>query len=287
MPSSLASVSSEKPRAAGLRRPLLMGVLNATPDSFYAGSRVPALEEAVSAGRRMEEEGADLLDLGGESTRPGAEAVSDEEETRRIVPLVEALSRSVSIPLSVDTSKASVARRALDAGAAILNDVTALRGDPRMPAVARRYRTVVLMHMLGTPRTMQDDPRYGDVAAEVAEFLKERTQDFERSGGEAGRVWLDPGLGFGKTVEHNLELISRIQTLMALGRPVLVGASRKSFIGRLLGTPEAPLPPELRLEGSLAVACWAASAGVHALRVHDVAQTRRTLDMFVRLGKAA
>lgn len=277
--------TAEAPSLPALRRPLLMGVLNATPDSFYAGSRVHTLEEALRAGQRMEEEGADLLDLGGESTRPGAEAVSEEEETRRIVPLVEALSKAVRVPLSVDTSKAAVARRALDAGASILNDVSALRADPGMPAVARRYRTVVLMHMQGTPRTMQKDPCYADVAAEVAAFLRERVDAFERSGGEAERVWLDCGLGFGKTLEHNLELLSRLGTLLALGRPLLVGASRKSFIGRLLGTPEAPLPPELRLEGSLAVACWAAAAGVHALRVHDVAQTRRALDVFVRLGR--
>jgi dihydropteroate synthase len=264
-----------------------MGVLNATTDSFYAGSRFPSVGEALSAGRRMEGEGADLIDVGGESTRPGAMAVSEEEETRRVVPVVEALVRGIRLPVSVDTSKAAVARRALEAGASILNDVTALQGDAGMAAVARRYRTVVLMHMRGTPRTMQTDPRYGDVVAEVAESLRERMNAFVRSGGEEGRVWLDPGIGFGKTLEHNVELIARIGELVALGRPVLLGASRKSFIGKLLATQEKPLPPELRLEGSLAVACRAAAAGVHALRVHDVAETRRALEAFVMVGGGA
>lgn len=264
-------------------RPLLMGILNVTADSFYEDSRVLSAEAAVRRGLEMEAEGADILDVGGESTRPGSEPVSREEECRRVLPVVEALAKKVKIPVSIDTSKAAVAERAFDHGASILNDVTALRGDPRMSEAALRYPVVLLMHMLGTPKTMQEDPRYSDVVAEVAAFLRERLSAFSARGGDAGKVWLDPGIGFGKTLEHNLEILSRLEELRALGRPLVLGASRKSFIGGVLGEPGRPLPVQERLSGSLAAACRAAEAGVHAVRVHDVKETREALDVYARI----
>lgn len=277
-PAARPSVSTEeRPSSARPGRPLVMGILNLTPDSFYAGSRAGALDEAVDRALRMEEEGADLIDVGGESTRPGSEAVSPEEEGRRVLPVIEALSRRLHVPISVDTSKPEVAERALAAGASALNDVLALRGGPRMPEIAARFKTVVLMHMLGTsPKTMQESPRYGDVVEDILAFLRERLEAFRSAGGDVERAWIDPGIGFGKTADHNLEILRRLEELRALGRPVLVGASRKSFLGRLPGA--APLPPEERLEGSLAVACRAALAGVHGVRTHDVAATRRALE---------
>lgn len=258
-----------------------MGVLNLTPDSFYAASRCSCAAQALRAGLKMEEDGADILDLGGESTRPGSEPVSGEEEARRVLPALRALARRVRIPISIDTSKADVARRALEEGASILNDVTALRGDPKMPEAARGYRTVILMHMRGRPRTMQERPRYRDVVEDVLDFLRERIDAFEAAGGKASRVWIDPGIGFGKTLKHNLEILRRLEEFLRLGRPVLVGLSRKSFIGRILGSSSQP---KMRLEGSLAAACRAAEAGAHALRVHDVAETRRALEVFAAVG---
>ncbi|MEK9145394.1 MAG: dihydropteroate synthase, partial [Elusimicrobiota bacterium] len=275
-PASLRAPARSLP---GSPRPRVMGILNVTADSFYEDSRVPSVEAAVRRGLEMEAEGADILDIGGESTRPGSDSVSQEEECRRVLPVVEALAKKVKIPLSIDTSKAAVAERAFDHGASILNDVTALRGDPRMSEAALRYPVVLLMHMLGTPRTMQEDPRYSDAVAEVAAFLRERLSAFSARGGDTGKVWLDPGIGFGKTLEHNLEILSRLEELRVLGRPLVLGASRKSFIGGILGEPGRPLPARERLPGSLAAACRAAEAGVHAVRVHDVKETREALDV--------
>ena len=270
-------------RLSRFGRPRVMGILNITSDSFYEHSRVPSAEEAVRRGLRMEAEGADILDVGGESTRPGSDPVSVEEECRRVLPVVEALAKKVKIPVSIDTSKAEVAERAFDHGASILNDVTALRGDPRMGEAALRYPVVLLMHMLGTPKMMQEDPRYSDVVAEVAAFFRERLSAFSARGGDAGKVWLDPGIGFGKTLEHNLEILSRLEELRALGRPLVLGASRKSFIGGVLGEPGRPLPAQERLPGSLAAACRAAEAGAYAVRVHDVKETREALDVYARM----
>lgn len=265
----------ERRRALG--RPLVMGIVNATPDSFFASSRA-AGQAAVDRGLRLAAEGADLLDVGGESTRPGSEGVGAEEESARVLPAVEALAARAGVPVSVDTSKPAVARRALDAGATVLNDVLALRGGPDMPAVAARYPLVVLMHMLGTsPRTMQEAPRYADVVAEVSAFLAERLAVLRAAGHGPDRAWVDPGLGFGKSTDHNLALMRSLERLAALA-PVLVGASRKSFVGRLLGSEERPLPPEERLEGSLAAALRAAEAGAVCVRVHDAAATVRALD---------
>lgn len=269
-----ASAVAEVPAAPRFRAPRLMGIVNATPDSFYAGSRAPSVEAAVERALRLVDEGADFLDVGGQSTRPGSDAVTLEAERARVIPLVKALAGRVKVPISVDTDKAAVAAEALDAGATILNDVTALRGDPGMAKVAARAERVVLMHMLGTsPKTMQADPRYEDALAEVRGFLAGRLDAFEAAGGDRSRVWIDPGIGFGKALEHNLELIRGIGALAGLA-PVLLGASRKSFIGKI----RPDTGPEDRLEGSLAVAAWAGFCGVDVLRVHDVGATKRLLD---------
>jgi dihydropteroate synthase len=257
-------------------RPLVMGVLNVTPDSFSDGGRYLEAEAAVAHGLRLAQEGADVIDVGGESTRPGAEPVGEQEELRRVLPVVERLAAELETPLSIDTSKAGVARRAIEAGAGFLNDVTALTGDPDMAEVAAGSGVeVCLMHMQGTPRSMQEDPRYEDVVSEVAAFLEQRLQFATDCGIAEQRIWLDPGIGFGKALEHNLELLRRLDEIVALGRPVLVGASRKRFIGALTGKPEAQ-----RLGGSLAAALIAFERGAAMLRVHDVAPTRDAVDVF-------
>jgi dihydropteroate synthase len=256
------------------RRTLVMGVLNCTPDSFSDGGRYLTPEAAVRRLVEIEEEGADLCDIGGESTRPGAEPVTIEEEWNRIkTPLCEARRRGYPLPLSVDTTKAEVARRALDEGAVMINDVSGLQSDPSLAGLAARYSaSLVLMHMKGEPRTMQQDPIYADCTAEVTAFLHGASLTAEERGVDRQSIIIDPGIGFGKTVDHNLELIRRLPELAALGFPVLIGASRKSFIGRILD-----LPVEQRLEGSLAAHVAAALAGAHAVRVHDVAATVRAL----------
>jgi dihydropteroate synthase len=231
-------------------------------------------ERAVAHGRRLVADGADILDVGGESTRPGAEAVEEAEELRRVVPVIEGLA-GAGAAISVDTSKAAVAAAALDAGAGIVNDVTALRGDREMAALcAERGATVVLMHMLGEPRTMQDNPIYGDVVEEVGDFLAARMAAAVAAGVAAERVWLDPGIGFGKTAAHNMELLRRIGELTALGRPLVVGTSRKSFIGQLDGS-----PADARLGGTIASSILAAAEGAAVLRVHDVAAMRQALSV--------
>jgi dihydropteroate synthase len=250
----------------------LMGVVNVTPDSFSDGGLYLDPEAAIAHGRELAAAGAAILDVGGESTRPGAEAVGAEEELRRVVPVIRGLS-DCGCRISVDTSKANVAEAALDAGAEIVNDVTALRGDPAMAALcAERGPTVVLMHMLGDPRTMQDDPRYDDVVAEVRAFLAQRLESATAAGIAAERIWLDPGIGFGKTREHNMELLRRLGELRDLGRPLLVGTSRKSFIGGVDGS-----AADERLGGTIASSIIAAAEGAEILRVHDVAEMRQAL----------
>ncbi len=260
------------PASSSLAAPKVMGVVNVTPDSFSDGGLFADPEAAIGHGRRLLAEGADILDVGGESTRPGAEPVAAEEELQRVVPVVEVLAGEGAV-VSVDTSKAAVAAAALDAGAAIVNDVTALRGDPEMAGLcAERGAGVVLMHMLGDPRTMQNDPRYEEVVADVREFFAERLAAAGAGGIDAERVWLDPGIGFGKTDAHNAELLRRLPELGALGRPLVVGTSRKSFIGRVDDS-----PPGERLGGSVASAVIAAANGAAVLRVHDVAAMRQAL----------
>lgn len=250
----------------------LMGVVNVTPDSFSDGGLYLDPEAAIAHGRELAAAGAEILDVGGESTRPGAAPVDSAEELRRVVPVIQALA-DLNCEISVDTSKAAVAAAALDAGAAIVNDVTALRGDPAMAALcAERGCGVVLMHMLGEPRTMQEDPRYDDVVAEVKTFLAERLEAAVAAGIAEERVWLDPGIGFGKTAAHNLELLRRLGELRELGRPLVVGTSRKSFIGRIDGS-----AADKRLGGTIASSVLAAAEGAEVLRVHDVAELRQAL----------
>jgi dihydropteroate synthase len=247
-------------------RPSVMGVVNVTPDSFSDGGVHLDPDVAAAAARRMIAEGAAIVDVGGESTRPGSEAVTLGEELRRVVPVLERLAGDA--PVSIDTAKAEVARRALALGAELVNDVTALRGDPALAGVvADAGCYLCLMHMQGEPRTMQASPRYGDVASEVAAFLEERLRFAVSAGIEEARICLDPGIGFGKTVEQNLELVSRLDVLVRLGRPVLIGFSRKSSLGRLLGDPDARTGP---LSASIAAAVAAYERGATILRVHDV-----------------
>ena len=243
-----------------------MGVVNVTPDSFSDGGVHFDPGVAAAAARRMVEEGAAIVDIGGESTRPGSDGVTADEELRRVVPVLEALQGEV--PVSIDTAKAEVGRRALKLGAEMVNDVTAFRSDPALAEVCASHDAYVcLMHMQGEPRTMQLDPRYDDVAAEVAAFLEERMAFAVAHGVREERICLDPGIGFGKTVEHNVELLRRLDVLLALGRPVLIGFSRKSSLGKLAGDPAATTGP---LGASVAGAVAAYERGATILRVHDV-----------------
>jgi dihydropteroate synthase len=249
-----------------------MGILNVTPDSFSDGGSFSDPAAAIEHARTMIVEGADLIDVGGESTRPGAEPVSAAEELRRVAPVVDALGAE-GIPFSIDTSKAAVAERALEAGACLVNDVTALRGDPEMAAVvAGSEAELCLMHMLGEPRTMQENPEYVDVVDDVKKFLEERRGFAAGQGIAERRVWLDPGIGFGKTLEHNLALLRRLDEIVAIGQPVLIGASRKSFLGRITGRSEAARGP-----AGLAAAVIAYSRGASMFRVHEVGSTRDAL----------
>ncbi len=256
----------------------LMGIVNVTPDSFSDGGLFLEPDRAIEHARALVADGADLLDVGGESTRPGARAVTAEEELDRVVPVLEGLARSGSgrvgrVPISIDTSKAAVAAAALDAGAEIVNDVTALRLDPELAGLcAERGCGVVLMHMKGTPRTMQENPAYTDVVDEVKGFLAERIEFAVAEGIAEERIWVDPGIGFGKTVGHNLELLRRLGELRALDRPLVVGTSRKSFIGRLTGREVGD-----RLGGTIASSVLALAEGADVLRVHDVAELRQAV----------
>jgi dihydropteroate synthase len=250
----------------------LMGVVNVTPDSFSDGGLYLDPAQAIEHGRQLERSGAAILDVGGESTRPGAEAVAPEEELRRVEPVVAGLAGKGAV-ISIDTSKRAVAAAALAAGAEIVNDVTALRGDPEMAALcADRGATVVLMHMAGSPRTMQLDPVYEDVVADVKAFLASRMEDALAAGVAEERIWLDPGIGFGKTAEHNLELLRRLGELRELGRPLVIGSSRKSFIGKVDGSDASE-----RLGGTIASSVLAAAEGAEVLRVHDVAEVRQAM----------
>jgi len=250
----------------------LMGVVNVTPDSFSDGGLYLDAEAAIAHGKALAAEGAAILDVGGESTRPGAAPVAVDEELRRVEPVVAGLA-DLGVAVSVDTSKAPVAAAALDAGATIVNDVTALRGDPEMATlVADRGAGVVLMHMAGDPRTMQVSPEYGDVIAEVRDFLAARLAVATAAGIDESGIWLDPGIGFGKTADHNFELLRGLDRLTALGRPILVGTSRKSFIGRADGS-----ETDDRLGGTIATSILAAASGASVLRVHDVREMSQAL----------
>jgi dihydropteroate synthase len=259
-----------------------MGILNVTPDSFSDGGLFHDRDSAVKRGVQMAEEGADILDVGGESTRPGADAVPLADELDRVVPVIEGLSREIDAVISIDTTKAEVAEAALEAGAAIVNDVSAMRFDAGMAEVVTTFDAgLVLMHMLGEPRSMQKDPKYGDVIKEVRGSLIERVGEAESSGIAHERIAIDPGIGFGKTREHNLKLLKNLEHFVALRHPVLVGPSRKSFIGTTLD-----LEVGERLEGTAAVVAWCVFAGAHVVRVHDVKEMTRVVRMAEAIRKA-
>jgi dihydropteroate synthase len=274
MPDLLCGVALDRPR--------LIGILNVTPDSFSDGGRLVGLPSVVAAARAMAAE-ADFIDIGGESTRPGAHPVPVADEIARVVPAILAIREAgVTVPISIDTRNAATARAALAAGADMVNDVSALTHDPEMAGVvAEAGVPVVLMHARGDPRTMQDDPRYDDVVAEVRDWLGERLEAAVAAGIARERIVLDPGIGFGKTLAHNLALLRRLSAFRVLGRPLMVGASRKGFIGTISGVAR----PADRVAGSLAVALHAAAQGARLLRVHDVSQTRQALALWSALNE--
>mgnify|MGYP003913994423 CR=1 FL=1 len=257
-------------------RPMVvMGVLNTTPDSFSDGGRFLDTDTATKHGLRLADEGAEIIDIGGESTRPGSEPVSVKEELRRVVPVIERLTKRCGAVISIDTQKPTVARAALDAGASIVNDIAANRQSTEMWRVVAEARAgYICMHMQGTPQTMQAEPHYDDVLLEVGDFFRERLAVMADHGVSSEQVALDPGIGFGKTLNHNIKLLSRLNRFRITQRPLLVGVSRKSFIGKLLGTPTND-----RLPASLACAAWAAAEGAHIVRVHDVAETVQAVRM--------
>ena len=271
--------------ALSLDRPALLGVLNLTPDSFSDGGSYTDIDAAVTAAAWMVDDGADMIDIGGESTRPGAPRVDADEQSRRVLPILERLADHVDTPLSVDTTQRAVAEKALDAGAAMVNDVSAGRDDPQLlELVAERGTPIVLMHMLGEPATMQNDPQYGDVVTEVRDFLLERMDAAVAAGASPSQVVIDPGIGFGKTTEHNLALLQRLDTLVATGQPVMLGASRKRFIGQITGQDLAAQ----RAAGTAGTTAIGVMAGVQMFRVHDVAVNRQAADVAhaVRTGRA-
>ncbi|MDI6735853.1 MAG: dihydropteroate synthase [bacterium] len=257
------------------RRTFIMGILNITPDSFSDGGQYQEVDKAIERGIRMAEEGADIIDIGGESTRPGAVPCSIEEELNRVIPVIKGLTDKIDIPISIDTYKAEVARRALEEGAQMVNDISALSFNPKMAQMVAEYKApVVLMHIQGTPQDMQQNPQYTCVISEIILYLCERIKVAIESGIEADKIIIDPGIGFGKTVEHNLEILRRLREFKSLGRPILIGTSRKSFVGKILD-----LPVEQRLEGTLATAVISILNGANIIRVHDVLAMKRVAKM--------
>ncbi len=256
-------------------RTLIMGILNVTPDSFADGGRYNRIDSALQKAERMAEEGADIIDVGGESTRPGARLVPLKEETRRTIPVIKELVRKINLPISIDTYKSRVAREALDSGASLVNDTSALRMDKKMVGVVSRYKApLVLMHMQGRPRNMQKNPRYGDVVGEIISFLRKRIAFAKEEGIDEEGIIIDPGIGFGKKTEHSLEIFNRLSEFKSLGRPILVGPSRKSVIGNVLN-----LPVEERLEGTAATVAASILNGADIIRVHDVKEMKRVVNM--------
>ena len=268
-------------RRFSLDRPLVMGILNVTPDSFSDGGLFVESSDALAHAREMLAAGADIIDVGGESTRPGAEQVPFEEEVRRTFPVVEELARE-AVPVSIDTRDAGVAATALSAGACVINDVSGMCGFPMVATAVSSTAGVIVMHMQGEPATMQVEPHYDDVVVDVSEFLLERAQYLESAGVARDRIAIDPGIGFGKTTEHNLELLRRLPEIVALGYPVVVGASRKRFIGEIAGVEE----PRRRLAGSIAAALAAVAGGASIVRVHDVAETVQALSLWKAIGSS-
>jgi dihydropteroate synthase len=255
-------------------KPLVMGIINCTPDSFYAGSRKHAVTAAVDTALRMETEGADILDIGGESSRPGADYVEEEEEKRRVLPVIREIRKKTDVLLSIDTRKRAVAGEALDAGADMVNDISALRDDPELARlVAERQVPVILMHMRGTPRDMQKNPSYENVVEEISSELLEWVENAACAGVPREKIILDPGIGFGKRYQDNLAIIKHLSAFKAMGFPLLIGLSRKSFIGAIIGSRDKPAPAEDRLAGTLAANTFCALKGADILRVHDVKAT--------------
>ncbi len=264
-------------------RPLLMGIVNVTPDSFSDGGQFLDPRAAVEQGLRLVEQGADILDIGGESTRPYSTSVELNEELQRVVSVVQSLAEQTDVPISIDTSKAKVASEAIAAGAEIINDVTGLEADPHMPRVAQETEAgLCVMHMQGTPQTMQDEPSYDDVVRDVGQYLKARGDALAASGIPRERICLDPGIGFGKTHQHNLDLLTGCGQFHALGHPLLIGHSRKGFIGHVLGDKQAD-----RTAGSIGVALAVARQGIQIIRVHDVLPIRQALLLFDQAGGIA
>ena len=269
------------PHTLDLATPLVMGVLNVTPDSFSDGGRFAGVDSAVAHALKMIEEGAGIIDIGGESTRPGAQPVDAEEETRRVVPVIEALAARTQVPISVDTSKPEVMTTAVRAGASLINDVRALREPGALEAAAGTQAAICLMHMQGEPRTMQAEPRYSDVVAEVRDFLRERATACLARGVAKDRLLIDPGIGFGKRLEHNLALLAGLPALTQLGWPVLIGVSRKSMFGALLGR-----AVDERVAGGVAAATAAVLAGASMVRTHDVGATVDAVKVAVAIRDA-
>jgi len=254
---------------------VVMGVLNLTPDSFYDGGRYTREAQALRRVEEMIGEGADIIDVGGESVRPGAEPISLDEELSRVIPVIEKVRGLFPITISIDTYKAEVARQAIEKGAEMVNDISGLRFDPDLRKIVAGYGVpLILMHIKGTPKNMQDNPRYHSLMEEIISYLRKSIKLAEESGVDPARIIVDPGIGFGKTTAHNLEILRRLEELKSLGKPILVGLSRKSFIGNVLG-----LPQEERLEGGLAATSMAVSGGARIVRTHDVKSTRRAVDM--------
>jgi len=253
----------------------IMGVLNVTPDSFSDGGKFFKVEDAVNQGMKMAEEGADIIDVGGESTRPGSDPLPKEEELSRVIPVIRSLFKNTDVPISIDTYKAEVAKQALDAGAQMINDISALRFDPEMKKVASEYKVPInLMHIKGTPKNMQKNPWYEDVVSEITEYLNESIKIAKDAGIDPEKIIIDPGIGFGKRLEDNLNVLKNLKKLSILGCPILIGCSRKSFISKILD-----LPVEERLEGSLAALAVAVMNGANIVRVHDVKESRRAASL--------
>jgi len=257
------------------KRVAVMGILNVTPDSFFDGGRYLRQDAALRRVEKMVQEGVDVIDIGGESTRPGSQSVSLRQELKRVIPLIRRAEELFKVPLCVDTYKAQVAREAIEAGARMINDISGLRFDKEMARVAASYNVpVVIMHIRGTPRIMQRNPRYENLIEEIISYLRKGIDIALAAGVSLGNIIVDPGIGFGKTVRHNLQIIKNLAELKTLGRPILIGISRKSFIGKVLN-----LPPEERFEGGLTAVSLAVLAGARIIRTHDVKSTRRVVDM--------
>jgi len=264
------------------KKTAIMGILNVTPDSFYDGGRYTCQDEALRRVEQMIEEGADIIDVGGESTRPGSERVSLKEEIKRVIPIIEKIRENFDVPISIDTYKAEVARQAIEAGANMVNDISGLRFDPKLKEVVAKCDVpVVIAHIKGTPKDMQDNPQYRCLMGEIISYLREGIKMAEEAGISSDKIIIDPGIGFGKTTEHNLRIIKRLPELKSLGKPILIGASRKSFIGDVL-----KLPVSERLEGSLAIGSLSVFQGANIIRTHDVKETRRVVDLIRAVMKS-